>query len=32
MDNISTESQPIELLMINRGLLWENEENILSST
>lgn len=32
MDNISTESQPIELLMINRGLLGENEENILSLT
>lgn len=26
MDNISTESQPIELLMINSGLLWDNKE------
>lgn len=30
MDNISTESQPIELLMQNSRLPWENEENILS--
>lgn len=32
MDNISTESQPIELLVINRGLLWDNEEKILNLT
>lgn len=32
MDNISTGSQPIELLMINSILLWENEEYILILT
>lgn len=32
MDNISTESQAIELLMINSSLLWEHEENIHTLT
>lgn len=32
MDNISTESQPIEPLMINSGLLREDEENTLTFT
>lgn len=32
MDNISTESEPIELLMINSSLLWEDEENVLNLT
>ncbi len=30
MDNISTESQPIELVMMNSSLLRHNEGNILN--